>query len=348
MKTVYSDAHEKHYPKRFIVRGALADNPEKPERAERFLAAMTAAGHEIVPSDDHGMGPIGAIHSTDYLTFLQQGLAAWRALPNSGDEMIPNVHTNRFQTRRPSHITGQAGYHMADTACPIGEGTWEAAYAAAQSALTATDLVLSGERSAYALCRPPGHHAFADMAGGFCFINNVAVAAQHMIDKLRAAGKSGRVAVLDVDVHHGNGTQYIFYRRSDVYFVSIHGDPDGFYPFFCGYEDERGEGPGRGYNLNIPMPAGAGDDEFLAALAPGLEAISTFAPDALLVSLGLDAQANDPLAFLEITVEGFRRIGGAVAGLNLPTVLVQEGGYLCDGLGENLTAFIDGIEDALG
>ncbi len=344
MKTVYSDVQANHYPKRFIVRGTLAENPEKPERAERLLAAMKAGGHEILEPEDHGIGPLGAIHSTDYLTFLRDGLEDWRALPNSSDEITPNVHTNRFQTRRPSHITGRAGYHMADTACPIGDGTWAAAYAAAQSALTAADIVLQGEKLAYALCRPPGHHAFADMAGGFCFINNVAVAAQHMIEKLRAAGKPGRVAILDVDVHHGNGTQFIFYRRADVHFVSIHADPDVFYPFFCGYGDERGEGPGRGFNLNIPMPAGANDEDFLASLAPGLAAIETFAPDALLVSLGLDAQANDPLAFLDISTGGFGRIGGAVAGLGLPTVIVQEGGYLCDELGANLAAFIDGIE----
>jgi acetoin utilization deacetylase AcuC-like enzyme len=344
MKAVYDARHEKHYPKTFIVRGQLAENPEKPERAARLLASMQQAGHEIVAPDDFGMAPIGAIHSTDYLQFLKEGLKSWQELPGAGNEMVPNIHPNRFQTRRSSHITGQAGYHMADTACPIGEGTWTAAYAAAQSALTAVELVLNGEKSAYALCRPPGHHAFADMAGGFCFINNVAVAAEHMITRLRQQGRPGRVAILDVDVHHGNGTQYIFYHRPDVYFVSQHADPDVFYPFFCGYADERGDDEGRGYNLNIPMPRGAGDDDFITALEPGLEAIKTFAPDALLVSLGLDAQANDPLAFLDISVGGFGRTGSAIAGLGLPTVLVQEGGYLCDDLGDNLVSFVSGFE----
>ncbi len=239
---------------------------------------------------------------------------------------------------RPEAIVGQAGFYMADTACPIGPGTWAAAKAAAQVALTAADLVLAGEGAAYALCRPPGHHAYGDQAGGFCYLNNVAIAAQHMRDQ------ADRVAILDVDVHHGNGTQGIFYDRDDVLFCSLHGDPSVFYPYFAGYGDERGAGVGQGYNLNLPLPPGTGDDAYLQALATAFAAIKDFAPEYLLVSLGLDAQENDPLGILSITTNGFARMGDAIGALGLPSLIVQEGGYLCEEMADNLLAFLSGFQ----
>lgn len=190
---------------------------------------------------------------------------------------------------------------------------------------------------AYALCRPPGHHAFADVAGGFCFINNSAVAAQ-VLRKNAAC-----VAILDVDLHHGNGTQGIFYARSDVLTVSLHADPVRFYPFFWGHADERGEGAGLGYNLNLPLPRKSGDAAFLEALGTAFRRIRAFAPEALVVALGLDAFEGDPFGGLSVTTPGFSRIGEAIAGLGLPTVIVQEGGYLCEALGDNLTAFLTGF-----
>ncbi len=204
----------------------------------------------------------------------------------------------------------------------------------------AARLVRDGADAAYALCRPPGHHAYADMAGGFCFLNNTAIAAQDLV----ATGR--RVAILDVDVHHGNGTQGIFYRRADVLTVSLHADPLRFYPFFWGYAAERGEGEGLGANLNIPLPRGTGDAAYLEALARAMRRIRAFAPDALVVALGLDAHEGDPFKGLAITTGGFGRIGAAVRGLGLPTVLVQEGGYLSDDLGANLAAFLQGFSNA--
>jgi acetoin utilization deacetylase AcuC-like enzyme len=227
---------------------------------------------------------------------------------------------------------------MADTACPISAGTWPAALASAHVAVAAAREVLAGAPAAYALCRPPGHHAFADMAGGFCYVNNTSVAAQ----ELRA--HHARIAILDVDLHHGNGTQGIFYGRDDVLTVSLHADPVRFYPFFWGHADERGEGPGLGYNLNLPLARGTGDDEYILALERALHRIRAFAPGALVVALGLDAHKDDPLAGLALTTDGFAHIGAAVAGLGLASVLVQEGGYLTAALGTNLQAFLRGFE----
>jgi acetoin utilization deacetylase AcuC-like enzyme len=226
---------------------------------------------------------------------------------------------------------------MADTACPISADTWNSAYWSAETAATAADLVLDGERAVYGLSRPPGHHAFADMAGGFCFLNNSAIAAQH----LRRA--HDRVAILDVDLHHGNGTQGIFYARPDVLTVSIHADPIRFYPFFWGHASERGEGPGLGYNLNLPLPRHSADEPFLEALDAAIDRIRAFAPGAVVIALGLDAFEGDPFGGLSVTTDGFARIGERCAGLGLPTAIIQEGGYVCDALGDNLTAFLTGF-----
>ena len=209
----------------------------------------------------------------------------------------------------------------------------------ANSAVHAAELVLNEADCAYALCRPPGHHAFADMAGGFCYLNNTAIAAQRLLTQ------SDRVAILDVDLHHGNGTQGIFYRRPDVLTVSLHADPAAFYPFFWGYADERGAGEGLGYNYNLPLPLGTGDDAYLDTLDMALTRIERFAPDMLVVALGLDAYEGDPLAGLSITTKGFGRIGAAIAEMQLPTVLIQEGGYLSKALGDNLKSFLGDFEN---
>jgi acetoin utilization deacetylase AcuC-like enzyme len=229
---------------------------------------------------------------------------------------------------------------MADTACPIGAGSWESIRWSANAAIATARAVLSGAGAAYALCRPPGHHAFADMAGGFCYVNNTAVAAS----LLRRA--HARVAIVDVDLHHGNGTQGIFYRRADVLTVSIHADPVRFYPFFWGYGAERGEGPGLGYNFNLPLERGSGDGVFLEALDRAVARVRAFAPGALVVALGLDAFEGDPFGGLALTTEGFGHIGERLARLGLPSAIVQEGGYLCAALGDNLASFLSAFENA--
>ena len=223
---------------------------------------------------------------------------------------------------------------MADTSTVLRAETWGAIYGTAQAAVSAADASVT-ERRAYALCRPPGHHAFADCAGGFCYINNTAVAAQRMRSMLR-----GRVAVLDIDVHHGNGTQGIFYERADVLTVSIHADPNTYFPYFAGYADETGSGEGRGFNHNITLPHGSHDDVWLAAVNEGLERIARFSPSGIVVALGLDAAEHDPLGVLKVTTDGFARAARAISKVNVPITLIQEGGYACADLPTNLVAFL--------
>jgi acetoin utilization deacetylase AcuC-like enzyme len=232
-------------------------------------------------------------------------------------------------------VVAQAGYHMADAAAPLAEGSWQSILWSAWTAVHAARLLLDGEPLAYALCRPPGHHAFTDMAGGFCYLNNSAIAAQML------RRRHPKVAILDVDLHHGNGTQSIFYERGDVLTVSIHAHPERFYPFFWGYADETGAGTGQNGNLNLPLARGSGDAEFLAALDTALQRIVEYGPGTLVVALGLDAFEGDPFGGLRVTTKGFGRIAECIADqLRLPTLLVQEGGYLCDELGDNLAAFL--------
>ncbi len=338
MKTVFHDIQRRHNPRNFLSSGAPQPNPEQPARVDALLAGAAASNSELVLPVDEGMGPIAAIHTPEYLAFLQNIYARWERIEGASAEVIPNIHPDRRSAGYPKSAVGQAGYHMADTACPISDQTWESVYWSAQSAITAADLVLGGEYAAYALCRPPGHHAFSDLAGGFCFLNNSAIAAQRCL----RAGR--RPAILDVDLHHGNGTQGIFYERGDVLTVSVHADPERYYPFFWGYAQERGAGAGLGANLNLPIPRGSGDTEFLKAMDSGLKQIEAFGADVLIVALGLDAFEGDPFGGLAITTPGFAAIGAACTSLDLPSVIVQEGGYLCPELGDNLTSFLSGFD----
>jgi acetoin utilization deacetylase AcuC-like enzyme len=338
MKIVYSDKHARHDPQSFIVRGVKQRSAEQPERATRLLQAAREAGHEILGPSAFGLAPVQAVHTADYIDFLQTAARDWAKLANAAPEVVPNVHPARYPATYPKALAGRAGWHQVDMACPIGPHTWDAALAATEVATTAAQMVLDGAHQAYALCRPPGHHAYADMAGGFCFLNNTAVAAQHL------RTKHARVAVMDVDVHHGNGTQGIFFERPDVLTVSIHADPDNYYPFFWGHAHEAGAGAGQGFNLNLPLPLGSSDAPWLAAGDSALARIREFAPAALVVALGLDASESDPLQGLKVTGAGFFAMAEKIARLGLPTVLVQEGGYLGDDLGRNLVQFLAGFE----
>jgi acetoin utilization deacetylase AcuC-like enzyme len=345
MRVFHCPDHVHHAPKSFIARGQVIECPEQPARAEILHAAARNAGHEMTTADRHGLEPVRAIHDAGYLAFLEQAWALWSALPNPGGEIIPNVHPGRNMNAAPVATVALAGHYQADTACPIGPGTWEGIQASADVAVSAATHLMqqraAGDNGAhaYALCRPPGHHAFADQAGGFCFLNNSAIAAQSCRDH-----GADRVAILDVDVHHGNGTQGIFYQRADVLTVSLHGDPSAYYPFYAGYASETGAGDGAGFNHNHPLPLGTGDDGYLTALATAFDSIRVFNPDVLIVALGLDASKDDPLAFLSITTEGFRGIGAALGAADLPTLLIQEGGYISDSLGDNLVATLAGFE----
>jgi acetoin utilization deacetylase AcuC-like enzyme len=337
MKAFLDAAQAAHDPQHFMANGRLLPSPEVPGRIEVLRAAALAAGCTLAPPPDRGMGPIAAVHSAEYLTFLRTAHARWQRIPGAGPEVVPNIHPAGRGDTYPKSVLGQAGYHQADTACPIGPATWGAAYASAQVALAAAAAVADGDPVAYALCRPPGHHAFADLAGGFCFLNNAAIAAE----ALRARGL--RPAILDIDVHHGNGTQGIFYARGDVLAVSIHADPARFYPFYWGHAHERGEGAGRGANLNLPLPRGTGDAGYLEALEEALTAIDSFGADVIVVALGLDAHEGDPFRGLAVTTPGFARIAAAIAATGRPLCLVQEGGYMSADLGRNLESFLGGL-----
>ncbi|MBS1270326.1 MAG: Acetylpolyamine amidohydrolase [Gammaproteobacteria bacterium] len=342
MKVFFSGIQTRHNPKCFFVNGTRLPNPEVPGRADALGKAARAAGHEIVQPEDHGLAPIAAVHTPEYLQFLSTIHARWQRIEGASEEVVPNIHPTHRNIRYPSSAVAHAGYHMTDTACPISANSWESIYWSANSAVSATAYVLETGETAYALCRPPGHHAFADLAGGFCFVNNSAVAAQ----RLRSVYE--RVAIIDVDLHHGNGTQGIFYHRPDVFTLSIHADPDRFYPFFWGHADERGAGRGLSYNLNLPIPRGSGDDAFLSTLDKGLQRVASFAPGAIVVALGLDAFEGDPFGGLAVTTPGFAKTAELIARCCTanggPTVLVQEGGYLCPELGDNLVGFLAGFE----
>jgi acetoin utilization deacetylase AcuC-like enzyme len=340
MKAVFSDLHRGHDPRRFVLRGKFAPGEERPERADRLMAGLVAGGHALVPATAFGQGPRLGVHSVDYLRFLEEAAAEWQTLADASDEVLGNVHPVRRAGTMPASIVGRAGWYMQDMACGIGPETWTAVAAATDVAVTAAELVAGGEHAAYALCRPPGHHAYRDIAGGHCFLNNTAIAAQH----LRAAHP--RVAILDIDIHHGNGTQAIFYDRADVLTVSVHADPSVFYPYFWGYPHERGAGAGEGCNLNLPIPRGAPDAAFLAAIGAAAPTIAAFAPGVLVVALGLDAAADDPFGGAAVTTDGFSAAGAAIARLGLPTLFVQEGGYLSPALGPNLQAVLAGFEAA--
>jgi len=338
MKAIFDDRQWKHQPQHFMANGAILPNPEQAERIDRLLTGARDAGCSVESPKDAGLGPIAALHSPEYLVFLKNIYTRWKRIEGAGDEVIPNIHPANRGGSYPKSAIGQAGFHQTDTSCPIAEGTWEAAYWSAQTAITGADLLLDGEKSAYALSRPPGHHAFGDLAGGFCFLNNSGIAAE----RLRARGL--RPAILDVDVHHGNGTQGIFYNRSDVLTVSIHADPERFYPFYWGQAHERGAGAGLGYNLNLPLARGTADDAYLATLNVALQRVTAFGADVVVVALGLDAFIGDPFKGLAVTEAGFGRIGSAIAGLGLPCLFVQEGGYLCDELGANLTSVLKAFD----
>ena len=337
MITVFDDAQRAHDPQMFLSSGAPRPCPEKPARIDALLAAVRRMGGPVVQAPDAGLAPIAAVHPQRYLTFLQNIHTRWTRIEGASPEVIPNIHPANRSDGYPKSAVGQAGFHMTDTSCPISAQTWGAAYASAQTAIHAADLVLQGEPATYALCRPPGHHAFAELAGGFCYLNNSGIAAQRLTD----AGR--RVAILDVDLHHGNGTQGIFYDRPDVLTVSIHAHPERYYPFFWGYPGERGAGAGEGANLNLCLERGTGDDGFMAALDAGMQAVADWGADTLVLALGLDAFEGDPFAGLAVTTPGFGRIGRAVAGMGLPTLIVQEGGYLCPELGDNLQAVLSGF-----
>ncbi len=330
MRIFFSTDQLEHRPQQYMVAGRLIAPFEIGDRAAALARTLSAAGHEVIDPPDAGMAAIHAVHPAHFTTFLQTAYERFQALPNAGPEAIPNVHPHAsaapdYRVRapaRPTGIIGQLGYYVGDLSSPIGAGTWTGAYASAQAAIAAAACVRDGTaREAMALCRPPGHHAYADRVSGFCFLNNAAIAAEI----LRA--RYANVAILDFDTHHGDGTQAIFYARGDVFVGSHHTDPSDYYPHFTGYADELGVGAGAGSNRNIPIPPGSGDTDFIAATEQLIASALAFGAEAIVVSAGWDAHADDPLSKLTVSDDAFASLGRLYGELPVPIVIIQEGGY---------------------
>lgn len=339
MKVVFSEDHRLHFPQGELWGGELVTPFERPSRMEYVLRELKARRMgELVAPGKLDMKPVRRIHDKGFLRFLETAWDEWAAAGFRGEIIPTGFPMRRMRQRVPRNIDGKAGYYTLATETAITAGTWGAARASAAVAETAQRLVAGGERSAFALCRPPGHHAAIDMYGGYCFLNNAAIAAQMFLD----AG-AGRVAILDVDFHHGNGTQDIFYARDDVLFVSLHGRPEDAFPYFLGYADETGEGKGAGFNANYPMPPGTTYETWSKALESGCRKITRFGPDALVVSLGVDAYKDDPISFFRLESDDFTRTGARIARLGLATLFVMEGGYAIDAIGVNTVNVLEGF-----
>ena len=341
MNIIYTDQHKLHNTDQVEYEGHPFVTDEVPARAEIILNAVRAAqlGPVSAPAD-HGLGPILAVHDAGFVEFLSTIYAESGAYFRQAAPVFPETFAPRPIRHRSKSVDGRVGLYAYGTGSPILAGTWAAAYWSAQCALTAADLVMAGRASAYALCRPPGHHAAAELYGGFCYLNNAATAARHL---QAAAPADTKAAILDIDYHHGNGTQEIYYADPSVLYCSLHAHPDDDYPYFWGSADERGDGPGAGCNRNWPLPQNTDDAHYLAALDEALAVIQEFGPRYLVVSAGFDIAAGDPAGGFHVTVEGMRAVGEHIAALarhGTPIVLVQEGGYLLEKLGENAVAFL--------
>lgn len=341
MITVFTEAHLLRNAKTELYGGRLVPPHECPERAEIVLERVRAVGlGEITPPSRFGLGPVLKVHDTAFVDFLKTAWSEWTAAGNQGEAIPDCWPARRMAQRCPTSITGKLGYYAMAGETSISAGTWEAAQAAADVALTAASHLQKGARSAFALCRPPGHHAARDLYGGYCFLNNAAIAAEYLRDRGAA-----RVAVLDVDFHHGNGTQDIFYDRADVLYVSLHGDPAHAFPYFSGYADETGVGAGTGFTMNLPLPPGAGFPAWSQALASALQRLRRFAPDALVVSLGVDTFEHDPISFFKLRSEDFSTYGRMIGACGWPTLFVFEGGYAVEEVGVNTVNVLTGFED---
>jgi acetoin utilization deacetylase AcuC-like enzyme len=345
IEVVWSPTTREHVPSAEIWVGVRTPGTEVAERVDVLLDALTGAGHRLVEAEPHDDAALTAVHDPALLEHLASVYErwAWSGIPEEvgQDRVVPYVFPTAamlggLPLTQATAVHGLAGAFCYDTMTLVGPGTWPAARAAADCALTAVDRVSASARAAYALSRPPGHHVTASAYGGSCYLNNAAVAAE----ALRGAGHE-RVSVIDVDAHHGNGTSAIFYDRLDVLYGSVHVDPAaGWFPHFVGHASERGTGEGAGANLNIPLAPGSGDRLFLDGVAALAEAASAHGSTAVVVSLGVDAAADDPESPLEVTHDGYHEAGARLAALGLPTVLVQEGGYHLPSLGGLVTAFL--------
>jgi acetoin utilization deacetylase AcuC-like enzyme len=346
-----SERHRGHDPEHEIESSGFQPPFENPHRADVIRAALDGAGgFDVAEPAEWGTAPIEAVHDPGLVRFLATAWDEYQREVRPVHDVVPDVFAmpglrNRMggmaAVREPARVSARLGWWCFETTTPLTEGTYDAARSAVDIALSSADAVAAGESIVYGLCRPPGHHAATSLYGGYCFFNNAAIAADHL-----ARTTGSRIALLDVDYHHGNGTQEIFYERDDVAFVSLHGDPARAYPYHLGYADETGAGRGTGTTVNLPLPARLDDDGYLAALDQALDAIDRFDPAVVVVSLGLDTFDGDPICDLALTTEGFGRCGAAVAARGRPLVVLQEGGYADAALGDNVVSWLHGASSA--
>ncbi len=346
MRIFLNPRHARHAGRQEMFRGRLVPCHEVPGRLEHVLAELARRPvGEVLEATEVDEAVLERVHAPRYLAFLRTAWDQWTALDPANAELdaLPSTWPVRGFRRdvEPVNFSARLGLYSFDAGTPLTAGTWEAARAGAACAVAAADAVLDpqGPRAAFALTRPPGHHAGHDFLGGYCFLNNAALAAQRLRDR-----GAGRVAVLDVDFHHGNGTQSLFYDRADVLTVSIHGDPRTEYPFFLGHADERGDGEGEGFNLNLPLPSGTGFEAWRAALHAGLERIASFGADALVVALGVDTFEGDPISGFRLASADYLQLGRDLAQAGLPTAFTLEGGYAVAAMGVNVVNVLEGFE----
>ena len=342
MKTFATDTHRLHFPDGELSGGQFVRPFECPERWQHVVDALANRGF-TPPELPRAMpdGLLEQVHDKDYLHFMENAWQLWQEAGYTSPALPSVFPARRMQQREPAHIDGKLGYYAMALETAITAGTWDAAYGSANCAYSAAVHVTKVNTSAFALCRPPGHHAAIDLYGGYCFLNNAAIAAQQLLNE-----GSSRVAILDVDFHHGNGTQDIFYTRDDVLFVSLHGEPRDAFPHFLGYADELGIAAGEGFNINYPLPEGCSYARWSEALSDALKRIAIYAPDVLVVSLGVDTFERDPISFFKLTSDNFTHYGALIAKLGLPTVFIMEGGYAVAEIGVNTVNVLQGFEDA--
>jgi acetoin utilization deacetylase AcuC-like enzyme len=350
MRVFYSPDHFRHDPPFEFSRDGVYPYSESPRRAFNLLSALKkSGGFSIETPRPCPPETLRAVHDSDYLHFLENIYAAWTAAGKPATGVLPDTFAVGPQNARPSTLLQQTGYYCFDAQTPIVAGTWTAALGSAACAIEGAAALAAGAQIAYALCRPPGHHAATALCGGYSYLNNAALAASHLsannlaADSLAANSPDSKVAILDIDYHHGNGTQEIFYASDRVLFVSLHADPERTYPYYSGFASERGIDQGEGFTLNLPLASATTLDSYLAALDIALERIAAHAPRYLLLSLGLDIYHLDPLGDFTITLDDFGRIGTHIAALGLPTLVIQEGGYDTLEGGTALTNFLSHI-----
>lgn len=343
MQVYHSEATKLRRARTELHDGQLMTPFECPERVDLVLAQLRDSGvGPVAAPREHGLAPVLAVHDAAYVEFLSTCWDEWQAAGHGG-EAIPTIWPTRTmrEDRIPGHVGGKLGYYALGGDTSISPGTFEAAMASKDVALSAYEHTASSGQPSFGLCRPPGHHAASDQFGGYCFFNNAAIVAQRALDDGHA-----RVAILDVDFHHGNGTQQIFYGRDDVLTQSIHGDPDQCFPYYLGHADEKGEGRGLGYNVNYPLPPGTDYATWRERLELALAEISDKQASLLVVSLGVDTFEGDPISSFRLKSDDFLDMGRRLASLGLPTVILMEGGYAVEEIGVNVAKVLQGFQGA--